>query len=164
MHLGVQLFQKDKKAYFYLLVLYMLSSVPAHSVIFNRALFSCLFIYLFIYCHAGKWQRNVLSVQRSSVLSIKRHELRLGTTSLLPSFLPLISLLHGSEIIHPPTNRYCAGGRCQSARSMWCKGYACLCSACKCLYKPMNARVYIYERVCVGVVHFKLHLFVLMWP
>ncbi len=69
------------------------------------------------------------------------------------------SLPHGSEIIHPPTDRCCVGGRCQSARSMWCKGYACLRLVCMCIFVHMNARVYICEHVRVGVLRFMPHLY-----
>lgn len=82
-----------------------------------------------------------------SALSIKRRELGLGTTSLSPSFLSPIPLPHGSEIIHPPTDRCCAGGRCQSAKSTRCKGYACPLF-CSCVPESTFASVFVWE-LCV---------------
>lgn len=82
-----------------------------------------------------------------SALSIKRRELGLGTTSLSPSFLSPIPLPHGSEIIHPPTDRCCVGGRCQSAKSTRCKGYACPLF-CSCVPESTFASVFVWE-LCV---------------
>ena len=52
------------------------------------------------------------------------------------------SLPHGSEIIHPPTDRCCVGGRCQGARSVWCKR---VCVPALCLY----VSIWAHERLSV---------------
>lgn len=143
MYLGVQLFLKDKRAYCCWLMPYVLGDyTPLSAVTFSRAvMFPAM---------SASGGGMLFCMFEGSVFSIKWHDLRLGTTSLSASFLSLslsFSLPHGSQIIHPPTDRCCAGGRCQSAKSMWCKGYACLCFACTCLFVHMNASVYICERV-----------------
>lgn len=48
-------------------------------------------------------------------------------------------------------------GAC-GTKAMCKKGYACLRSACMCLFVHMKARVSICEHVRVGVVCFTLHL------
>lgn len=57
------------------------------------------------------------------------------------------SLPHGSEIIHPPTDRCCVGGRCQGARSVWCKR---VCVPALCLHVSICAheRLSVHLRAC----------------
>lgn len=109
------------------------------SVILSRALLPCA-----VPCRQVAERNVVLSVRGPSVLSIKRCELRLGTTSLSPSFLSLMFLcLTEVRLFILPQTVGVLGVDVKVPAACGVKGYACLCSGCMRLSVQMNARVHV---------------------
>lgn len=97
-----------------------------------------------------------------SVLSIKRHEWSLGTTSPSSSFLSFLCLAEVRLFILPQTFAV-LGVDVKVPGACGAKGYACMRSAPVYLFVHINAKVNIGEHVCVGVVHFLQRSFISRW-